>query len=98
MQAEPELWITSIFNDYLPALGNFFLTLVGKHAESRPWADFVVMQILLLFILMLMFAMLRPRLSVERPGALQHIMELLYDFIKGQAEDQVGHSAHRYLA
>jgi len=95
---EHELWITSIFNDYLPSLGNLFLTLAGKQAESRPWADFVVMQILLMFLLMLFFALLRPRLSVERPGGLQHIVELLYDFIKGQAEDQVGHAAHRYLA
>jgi len=95
---ESELWITSVFNDYLSALGNFFLTLVGKAAEPRPWADFIVMQILLVVLLMLLFAMLRPRLSADRPGGLQHTMELLYDFVKGQAEDQVGHGAHKYLA
>ncbi|HLK67542.1 MAG TPA: F0F1 ATP synthase subunit A [Bryobacteraceae bacterium] len=94
---ESELWVTSVFNDYLPALGNFFLTLVGKTAEPRPWADFIVMQILLVAALMLLFAIIRPRLSVDRPSPLQHIVELLYDFIKGQAEDQVGHSAHKYI-
>jgi F-type H+-transporting ATPase subunit a len=48
--------------------------------------------------LMALFAFLRPRLSVEKPGGLQHIMELFYDFVKGQAEDQVGHAAPHYMA
>ncbi|MBZ5623203.1 MAG: F0F1 ATP synthase subunit A [Acidobacteriia bacterium] len=87
-----------MFNDHLSGLGNFFLGLVGRATESRPWADFIVMQILLVVLLMLLFAILRPRLSVDRPGGLQHTFELLYDFIKGQAEDQVGHGAHRYMA
>ena len=42
---ESELWITRIFNDYLPGPANAVLQLVGKHAEARPWADFVVMQL-----------------------------------------------------
>jgi F-type H+-transporting ATPase subunit a len=95
---ESELWVTHIFNNYLAGLGNFFLGLVGKPSEPRPWADFIVMQILVVVLLMLVAAILRSRLSVDRPGGLQHTFELLYDFVKGQAEDQVGHSAHRYLA
>jgi len=47
---------------------------------------------------MVVFALLRSRLSVNRPGKLQHTMELIYEFVNGQAEDQVGHHAHRYLA
>src|SRR5579872_2342168 len=95
---ESELWVTRIFNDYLAGLGNMVLGLVGMHAEPRPWADFVVMQILVVALLMLVVTILRPRLSADRPGGLQHTFELFYGFIKGQAEDQVGHSAHRYLA
>ena len=69
------------------------------HAQARPWADFVVMQI---------------RGGGAADGRLRHsarpafrrpararsssIFELLYEFVKGQAEDQVGHAAHRYLA
>jgi F-type H+-transporting ATPase subunit a len=94
---ESELWITRIFNDYLPGLANAALQLVGKHAEARPWADFVVMQILVVVILMAIFAFLRPRLSPDKPGGLQHIFEMFYDFVKEQAEDQMGHSAHHYL-
>jgi F-type H+-transporting ATPase subunit a len=95
---ESELWITRIFNDYLPGLGNAALHLVGKPAVARPWADFVVMQIFVVLLLMVLAAILRARLSVDRPSKLQHIFELFYEFVKGQAEDQVGHEAHQYLA
>jgi F-type H+-transporting ATPase subunit a len=95
---ESELWVTGIFNDYLSAPANAVLGLVGMHAQPRPWADFIVMQIVVVVFLMVIFGILRPRLSHDRPGTLQHTFELVYEFVKGQAEDQVGHAAHRYLA
>jgi F-type H+-transporting ATPase subunit a len=95
---ESELWVTSIFNDYLSAPANAVLGLVGMHTQARPWADFIVMQIVVAVLLMAVVAVLRPRLSADRPGKLQHTFELFYDFVKGQAEDQVGHAAHHYLA
>jgi F-type H+-transporting ATPase subunit a len=95
---ESELWVTRIFNDHLAGLGNLFLGLVKMPSEPRPWADFIVMQILVVALLMLVAAILKARLSYDKPGGLQHIFELLYDFVKTQAEDQVGHGAHRYVA
>ncbi|HYW41620.1 MAG TPA: F0F1 ATP synthase subunit A [Bryobacteraceae bacterium] len=95
---ESELWITRIFNDHLASAGNAFLGLVGKQAEQRPWADFVVMQIVVVVLLAVLAAVLRPRLSVDRPGGLQHVSEMIYDFVRGQADDMVGHESHRYLA
>lgn len=94
---ESELWITKIFNDYLPQPANAVLQLVGRH-EARPWADFIVMQLVVVALLMVIFAILRSRLSMDKPGGLQHIFEMIYDFVKEQAEDQVGHAAHHYLA
>ena len=94
---ESELWITRIFNDYLPAAGNFFLSLVGRQPEPRPWADFVTMQFLVVGLLMLVFALLRPRLSPDNPGALQHTFELVYEFVHGQAENQMGHEGAHYV-
>ncbi len=95
---ESELWITRIFNDYLAGPGNWFLGVVGMHAEPRPWANFVVMQIVVVAGLMVVFALLRPRLSVDRPGRMQHVFEMIYDFVSSQAEDQVGHAGHKYLS
>ena len=95
---ESELFITRIFNDYLASAGNAALHLVGMQSQSRPWANFVVMQILVVVILMVVFAVLRRRLSADRPGGLQHTFEMIYEFVRGQAEDQVGHEGERYLA
>jgi len=94
---ESELWITGLFNDYLSAPANAILKMVGMKPEPRPWADFIVMEIVVVLLLMLVVTILRPRLSVDKPGGLQHIFEMFYDFVKGQAENQVGHTAHRYL-
>jgi len=94
---ESELFITRFFNDYLASAGNAALGLVGKPAVERPWADFVAMQILVVAFLMILLAALRPRLSPDKPGKFQQIFELLYDFVRGQGEEQVGHEAHRYL-
>jgi F-type H+-transporting ATPase subunit a len=95
---ESELWVTKVFNDYLAAPANAVLNLVGMHSQARPWADFITMQILVVVLLMVVFAILRSRLSPDRPGKMQHIFEMIYEFVKGQAEDQVGHEARHYLA
>jgi len=93
---ESELWITSLFNDRLAGLGNSFLGLVGMH-EARPWADFVVMQLVVVAIFLVVFPLMRMRLAADRPGKLQQTFELVYDFINGQAVDQVGNAAGKYL-
>src|ERR1019366_6901104 len=95
---ETELWITKLFNDNLASLGNTLTGLVGMAPEARPWANFVTMQLLVAAIIIVLFAFLRPRLSADHPGKLQHTFELVYDFLRDQAHDQVGHDSHRYLA
>jgi F-type H+-transporting ATPase subunit a len=95
---EHELWVTSLFNDYLPGFGNSLAGLVGISHADRPWSNFVAMQILVALIIIVVFAILKPRLSVDRPGKLQHTFELLYGFLNEQAEEQVGHDGHHYLA
>jgi F-type H+-transporting ATPase subunit a len=94
---ETEIWLTRLFNDYLAGLGNAFLGLVGVQAQARPWANFVTMQILVAAILVLLFAFLRTRLSVDRPGKFQQTFELVYEFVRGQTEDMVGHGGERYM-
>ena len=94
---ETEIGLTKIFNDYLPGLGNAMLGLVGIQPQPRPWANFVTMQILVAAILVLLFAFLRTRLSVDRPGKFQQTFELVYEFVRGQTEDMVGHGGLRYM-
>jgi len=95
---EPELWITKVFNDYLAGAGNAALRLVGMHAEPRPWANYVVMELLVALFIVVLFAILRPRLSWDKPGKLQHTFELVYEFLHGQSEEQIGHHGPDYIA
>ena len=94
---ETELWLTKIFNDYLAVPGNLFLSIVGLPHEARPWANFVTMQILVVAIIVVLLTILRTRLSVDRPGKLQHIFELVYEFVHDQSEDQMGHGGVKYI-
>ena len=94
---ESELWITRIFNDHWASLGNSLTGLAGIHPQARPWADYAVMQIVVAALFLIVFPILRLRLSVDRPGKFQQTFELVYDFVRGQAEDQIGHEGHRYL-
>jgi F-type H+-transporting ATPase subunit a len=93
---ETELWLTKLFNDYLAGLGNAALGFVGMHAE-RPWANFIVMELLVALIVVVLFAILRPALSADKPGKLQHIFEIIYKFLHGESEEQVGHDGPHYL-
>src|SRR5690348_18300975 len=94
---ETELQITRLFNDHLAGLGNTLLGVAGMHPHPRPWANFVVMELLVAAVIVVLFAVLRSRLSVDRPGAFQHTLEVVYEFISGESHDQVGHSGGKYL-
>jgi F-type H+-transporting ATPase subunit a len=93
-----EAWLTQLFNAWLAGPGNALLALFGQKAANpaAPWADFIVMQILVAAIMIVMFAMLRGSLSVDKPGTMQHCFELVHGFISGESEDQIGHDAHQH--
>jgi F-type H+-transporting ATPase subunit a len=95
---ETEIWLTKIFNDYLPGLANAVLGVVGMARQARPWSNFITMQILVAAIIIVVFALLRTRLSVDRPGRFQQTFELIYEFVHNQTEDMVGHAGQRYMA
>jgi F-type H+-transporting ATPase subunit a len=70
---------------------------------ERPIPEYVVMSLIVLVICTILALILRPRLSVERPGAMQQIAELLLTNpmgfgIKDLLEENVGHEAHRFIA
>jgi F-type H+-transporting ATPase subunit a len=96
---EHEIWLTKLFNDHLAGWGDWLLSLFHVHAENpaRPWANFITMQILVAAIIVVLFAMLRPRLSMDRPGKLQHIFEVIYTFLRGEATENIGHEGTKFL-
>jgi len=97
---EHEIWVTALFNTFLAGPANVMLSWVGMKAENpaHPWSNFVTMEIVVALIIVVLFAFLRPRLSMDRPGKLQHTFELIYNFLSGQTDDVVGHGGRPYMA
>jgi F-type H+-transporting ATPase subunit a len=96
---EHEIWLTKLFNDSLAPLGRSLLALVNLNAENpgRPWTNFITMEILVALIIIVVFAILRGRLSMDRPGKMQHTFEAMYQFLKGESVDNIGHAGPHYL-
>jgi F-type H+-transporting ATPase subunit a len=70
---------------------------------ERPIPEYVVMSLIVLVLCTILALILRSRLSVERPGAMQQVAELLLTNpmgfgIKDLLEENVGHEAHRFIA
>jgi F-type H+-transporting ATPase subunit a len=94
-----ENWLTEIFNNRLAGLGNAILALVGMKANdaAHPWETWLVMELLVVAILVVLVAIVRFSLSVDRPGKLQHIFETLLDFLETQASEVGVHHPRKYV-
>jgi len=96
-----ELWFTELLNNYFAAPAQAALNLAGIEAANpaRPWANFVAMEVLVALIIVVLFAVLRSALSVHHPGKLQHVFELIYNFLHQQADEIIGHhDGPKYVA
>lgn len=100
---EHETWLTALFNDHLASVGNGILSVVypifgvAYKAQEKPWENFIVMQILVTVIVILLFALLKGSLSMDKPGKLQHLFEAVYNFLHQQAHDNIGHGSSRFV-
>src|SRR6266851_7359341 len=95
---EHEPWLTALFNDHLAGAANAVLSLAGQKTAERPWSTSLATEILVAIIIVVLFAILRSRLSMDRPGKLQQSFEVIYDFLHAQAEENVGHGGPKYLS
>jgi len=71
--------------------------MVGLPASGRPWSASLSMEILVAVIIVVVFAVLRSQLSMDRPGKLQHAFEAIYNFLRSESEEHVGHDGPKYL-
>jgi len=58
----------------------------------------MVCEIVCVLFILVFFGIVRTRLSVDRPGKVQHTLEVTYEFLHAQAEEVVGHDGSRYMA
>src|SRR5215469_15464107 len=71
---------------------------IEPHYPQAPITNALAMEVLVFGLLLITFTLLRFRLSVDHPGAMQHIFEGLHEFIKGQSRDVIGQHSERFTA
>ena len=93
-----QLWFTEILNHALA--GPVTALLRALHIEpvfpQAPIPNSVAMELLVFIFLIIFFVAVRSRLSVDQPGALQHIVEGAHGFIEGQSHEIIGHHSEQY--
>src|SRR5580700_12343529 len=97
-------WLTVLLNKWFGHLALAVLSAV--HVTPRdsayPIPNFVAASVLVVLISMLFFLWLRPRISVDRPGGTQQVLEMLLTNpmgvgIRDLLDENVGHGAREYL-
>src|SRR5437899_7877073 len=72
------------------------LNIHPKH-PATPISNSFAMELLVVLLLTIFFIAVRTRLSVERPGGLQHTMEGIHGFVANMADEVIGHHSQKYV-
>jgi F-type H+-transporting ATPase subunit a len=94
-----QLWFTAFLNHYLGGVTTALLHRLGIQPAhpATPINNAVAMEILVALVLIVFFLVVRASLSVEKPGKLQHTVEMLQEFISNQSEQIIGHDYKRHV-
>jgi F-type H+-transporting ATPase subunit a len=95
-----QLWFTQILNRVLAGPVTALLRLLHlapRHPEA-PISNSFAMEFLVFAFLLIIFFIVRSRLSVDNPGGLQHAFEGLEGFVQGQSNEIIGHHSEPYTA
>ncbi len=98
-------WWTAILNKLLGGPVGALLNAVGIHAHdpAHPISDLFAMSLLVVLLGMAFFLWLKTRLSVERPGATQQVVEWLITNplnvgVRDCLDQNIHHHGRKYLA
>jgi F-type H+-transporting ATPase subunit a len=96
---EQQLWFTALLNQLLAKPVTSLLERMGIHPEfpTHPIPNYLAMEILVIIIIMVMLGMVAARLSVDRPGKLQQVMEIAVDGLASQVDEIIGHGGQQFL-
>lgn len=94
-----ELWITEFLNKFMAGPVNALLAALNIHAKdaANPITDAVAMQLVVAALLLIYFALVRARLSVDDPGGIQHFAEVLHEMFFQLSKDIIGHRHMDFL-
>jgi F-type H+-transporting ATPase subunit a len=97
-------WLTQVINHYLGPLALSLLSVlhIKPNHPEMPIPEYVVMSFVVLVIGVVLALLLRPRLSVEKPGAAQQVAEFLLTNplqfgINDVLEENAGHDWQKYV-
>src|ERR1700735_848048 len=97
-------WFTILLNKWfgIAALAVLSAFHVTPRDSAYPIPNFVAASVLVVLISMLFFLWLRPRISVDRPGGTQQVMEMLLTNpmgigIRDLLDENIDHGARDYL-
>jgi F-type H+-transporting ATPase subunit a len=81
--------LNSLFGGPLTAL----LTAIGIHPENpgAPIANVLTVELMVAFVLLAFFVVVRLTLNVERPNPAQSLAEMIHEFVGSQGEAIIGH-------
>ena len=93
-----QLWFTAFLNHLFagPVTGLLRTLHFEPKYPDAPIANSVAMELLVFIFLVIVFALVRSRLSVDRPSALQHIFEGAHGFVQGQSNEIIGHHSEGF--
>ncbi|HLW52663.1 MAG TPA: F0F1 ATP synthase subunit A [Candidatus Angelobacter sp.] len=95
-----QLWFTEILNRAFAKPVNAVLQALPPvfHPANpdAPIPNHVAMEVLIVVFLIVLFLLIRSRLSVAKPGGLQYLAEMMNEFISDQSEQVIGHGGERF--
>jgi len=93
-----QLWFTEILNRLFagPVTGLLRSVHITPDYPQAPISNAVAMQVLVFLFLVVLFAVVRAGLSVDRPTSLQHVFEATHGFVEGQSHEIIGHHSDRF--
>ncbi|HEX8812107.1 MAG TPA: F0F1 ATP synthase subunit A [Terracidiphilus sp.] len=93
-----QLWFTEFLNHLFagPVVGLLRALHIEPKYPDAPIANSVAMELLVFLFLVFVFVLVRSRLSVDKPGGLQHIFEGAHGFVQGQSQEIIGHHSEGF--
>lgn len=93
-----QLLLTRFLNAHLGAPTTALLETLHIHPVNpqAPISNALAMELLVFVTLLLYFVAVRASLSVETPGAVQHVAEITNEFVSEQSEQIIGHGFERF--
>jgi F-type H+-transporting ATPase subunit a len=94
-----QLLLTAILNKHFAGPVDKLLAAVHvtpAYAQA-PIPNAFAMELLVFVVLVAFFAAIRLSLTVETPGAVQHVAEMTDEFVSDQAESIIGHGYERFV-